>query len=468
MEFENLKDELQSTVESALKYAQSLNGNIDFEVFLYYNNKSQLTVNQGIVEASDGIITGNAIRAASGSPKEKRISFTSSSGIDIDRVKKNIDEALSANRSLTIRDNRFQSFCFPKKMANEGTLSKEILSLSAADLINPSVEMVKEAQSFNDRIKMVSSDIIINYGGFAIGNTNGVLQSSRITQSAVECYCSAVEGDDRKDGWEYEISRDIVDTEGLGKKAAEKTVNLLGGKKLDLTSTMPTIWNNIAASSFFRIGLSAAVNGGLIVEGISPLADKIGDQIATSKLTMIDNGQKPESIYTHSCDAEGVPQGSLAIIDKGVLKSFLFNSYYATIFGAKSTGNCTRGGGIFPSSLPYENSPTIVATIFEIKADSNKTEEDLISEIDDKALFITEAPIGIGHSNVSTGDFSVVANNVFLVEKGEIVGPLKTASIAGSFHDGLKNIRTFANNHKITYYGADAPSVIIDGFSVVA
>ncbi|WP_455140339.1 TldD/PmbA family protein [Candidatus Hodarchaeum mangrovi] len=465
MEFDNLNSELLSTVDSALKYAHGLDSKVAYEIYLFYAHKSGVDITQGVVESSDGIIAGNAIRVVGG-VKEKKISFSSSSGVDLERIKANIKEALAFNDVLKITDSRFQSFPDPIPGGVEGILSNDIIISSAVDLLPMSQQVIDEAKQVDERIKMTGFSMGIFWGGFAVGNSNGVQRASRITSSGASFYCQAVEGDDRKDAYEYAISREkIPEIQGFGEIAARKAVKLLNGKILNETTSLPTVWDNMASACFILAGIGAGSNGSNIVVGLSPLADRIGDQVAVTDFTLLDDGQNPTGAYTHAIDAEGIPQQKTNIVENGVLKSFLFNHYYAKIFGTNSTGNCTRGGGIFPSSLPYEESPAVVATNFLVEP-KKFSEEELISQID-RGVYIKEMPMGIFHSNVSTGEFSAVANAAFLIENGELKTPLKAVSVAGSFYTGLKSIRQIGGNLKVTPFGVETPSLVIDGLSLV-
>ncbi len=86
--------------------------------------------------------------------------------------------------------------------------------------------------------------------------------------------------------------------------------------------------------------------------------------------------------------------------------------------------------------------------------------------MDGQGLLITDPPIGIFHSDVSTGDFSVVANAIFLIENGEKKTPLEPLSISGSFYKGLEQLHGVGNNVEMTSLFVKAPSLLIDGFSV--
>lgn len=462
MEFENVKDTLLAEVDTGLKFAKSLDQGAEFEIYLFYRSKSNVTIKQGVVEATDGIIAGNAVRMA----KKQSVGFSSSSGISADRIQRSLQEAVTSLKTVSVKDERFVGFCEPKPPGKEGTFTKEILELTTDDLVKVTKQIIKDASSVNGRI-LAGADSNVSWGGFAIGNTLGLQEASSSVSNSCSCFAMAIDGEERRTGSEELVTREAaVSAEGIGEKAAKKATSLLGAKKLDKTTTLPTVWVPWAAASYLLASLSQSANGKAVVEGLSPLAKKIGDQIAHSTLTLVDDGQNPSGIGTEAIDAEGHPQGRTTIIDHGVLKHFLFDSYYGRLSDSGSTGNCSRGGGPFGSSLPYEVTPSISMTNLEISP-GTKTEDDLIASIDGMGLLIADIPIGIFHSDVSTGEFSSVAAQVFLIQNGEKKGPLQPVSVAGNFYEGLKQLRVIGNNLEITSLGVTTPSLVFDGFSIV-
>ena len=94
-------------------------------------------------------------------------------------------------------------------------------------------------------------------------------------------------------------------------------------------------------------------------------------------------------------------------------------------------------------------------------------QEEIISSIDEQAIVVKDFPLGIFHTNVSTGEFSIVATSVFLVEKGEVKNPLQPVTIAGNFYTGLKNLQEIGNDIVVTPFGVEAPTLHFDRFSIV-
>ncbi|UCE10468.1 MAG: TldD/PmbA family protein [Candidatus Thorarchaeota archaeon] len=463
MDYDSLKDELLSIADTGLKYAASLDKSAEFEVFLFVQSDIEAGINQGVVTAKDGIVMGNAVRAARG----KKVGFACGSGIDAERVRLSADEAFGIANSIDVEDERFEGFCDSGASGKEGNFAKEILELGTEELLRSCEEIIKEAQSVDERAKIISADASASWGGYAVANTRGLLLGTSYGDNGCSANVQAIEGDERKGAFEFDVTRErVFETSGLGKKAAEEAVALLGAKKLDLTTKMQTIWTPVPASLYVMSSLGQSVLGQPVVEGISPLCDRIGDRIAHEGLTVVDDGQKPSGLGTNAIDHEGNAQRRNPIIEKGVLKGFLFNTYFGRAFGVDSTGNCGRGSSPFGGSTPYESTPGVAPKWFEVSP-GKSSEEDLISSVDEKAIMVKGFPLGIFHTNVSTGEFSIVAGEAYLVEKGEVKHPVQPVSIAGSFYDGFKNLTGIGNDVLPMPWGVESPALAIDGFSIV-
>jgi len=463
MKYEDLKDELLSAIDTGLKYAKAVDKEAEFELYLFYQSNTNVNIKQGLVEATDGVVNGNAVRVA----KHKRVSFASSSGISTDRIKQSISEAVASLKSASFTDARFKGFCEPKKPGREGTFTSKILDLSKENLVEYARSLVKAGQEFDERILVAEGSCSAEWGGFAVGNTLGLQQASRSASNSCTVSCMAAKNEERRVAYEYDVTRErLINTEALGEKAAQKAVCLLGARRLDKTTVLPTIWEPIAAAAYVAASLGQSTSGRAVVEGLSPIADKIGKELANSNLTVIDDGQNPSSINTEAIDAEGHPQQRNIIIEKGRLRQFMFDTYYARIYGTESTGNCSRGGGVFGPSLPYEASPTISHKSVEVQPGSRGI-DDLISSIDGQAILIVDVPLGIFHISISTGEFSAVAQSAFLVQNGEKKWPLQPVSVSGNFYRGFKQLVEVGNDLKKTPFSVETPSLIFNGFSIV-
>jgi PmbA protein len=369
-------------------------------------------------------------------------------------------------KAVSVKDERFQGFLDPIRQGREGVFSTDILNLSTEDLVNAAKQLAENTRSAGENI-MAQSECGVDWGGFAIGNSRGVQRASASATNYCQAYAMAIKGEERRSAYTYDVTRErLFDIKGIGEQATKEAVSLLGAKKLDITAEMPTLWIPKAAASYVLASLAQSANGRAVVEGISPISERIGDKIATSRFTVLDDGQNPASLGTQAVDHEGHPQGKTPIIQKGQLKHFLFDSYYGRAFKADPTGNCSRGGGPFGATLPFESSPGISSTSLEVVPGS-KSEKELIASIDGKGVMIVDMPAGIFHSHVATGEFSAVAASVFLIENGEKRGAIQPVSVSGNFYKGLEQLLQVGSNLERTPWGVTIPSLVFDGFTIV-
>ena len=463
MEFDNLKDELLAVTDTGLKYAKSLEGSSEFEIYVFYRSAMNAEIDQGVVSAQSGAVAGTAVRVAMG----KRIGFAVASGVSEDRIKRATRDALGIVQNVNVTDERFEGFCDPKGTGKEGAFADSLLDLGTDDLIRACERINADAASVDDRLKVISSEAEAVWGGYTVGNTRGVLHATRGGYSSCQCSAYAIDGEERRGSFDYDFSRErVFDPEGVGENAGKRAVSLLGAKKLDLTAKMPTIWTPFPAGLYIVSSLALSAVGKPVVDGTSPLCDRIGDQIAHKRFTVVDDGQGPDKITTQAIDAEGLPQRETPIIEKGILKNFLFDSYFGRAFGLESTGNCSRDSPMRPSPLPYESRPSASSNWLDVTP-GTKSDEDIIASIDGKAILVTDFPLGISHTSVATGEFSCVATSAYLVENGELRGSVEPVSIAGNFYEGLKNLREIGSEVESIPYGVNVPTLLFDGFSVV-
>ncbi|RLI56832.1 MAG: hypothetical protein DRO93_11010 [Candidatus Thorarchaeota archaeon] len=463
VEFDTIKDELLAVTDSAVKYGRSLDSNAEVEVFAFYNKKMSAEISQGMVKASDGAVAGCAARVAIG----RRVGFASASGITEDRLKLAVSEAHAIVSSVKVEDERFKGFCDPEGTGREGAFHNEILELGTHDLIRMCESMIDDAKTVDDRAKIFTTEARAWWGAYAVGNSRGILEATRFMGNGCSVSVQAISGDERPGSFEFDVARDrIVATEALGSRAAVRAVALLGGQKLDYKGPMTTVWEPASASLYVAASLGRSVLGGPVVDGISPLCDMLGNEVGPKFLSIVDDGQDPKRAGTNAIDAEGHPQQRNAVIEDGVLKGFLFDTYYARAYGVSPTGNATRGDGLMASATPYEAGPGVGIKHLTVDPGS-KTLEDLINEIDGRAVLVQDFPLGIFHTDVATGQFAVVANSAHLIENGELKGPLKPVSVAGNFYEGLKNLVGIGSDIRDYPWNVSSASMMFDDFSIV-
>jgi PmbA protein len=217
---------------------------------------------------------------------------------------------------------------------------------------------------------------------------------------------------------------DLEDPASVGRKAAERALRRLGGKRI-ATCEAPILFDGMTAPSLLG-QLVSCLNGYSIYRESSFLADRMGEIIASDRVTVIDDGRLPGGLGSKPFDGEGQPTRRNVLVENGRLDSWLLDHYAASKLGLESTGSASRGTG---------SAPRVGTTNLWLEPGEGSLEE-LISEID-RGLLVTEL-IGMGF-NPTTGDYSRGAAGLW-IEHGEIVHPVEEITIAGNLGDMLQQI----------------------------
>ncbi len=232
-------------------------------------------------------------------------------------------------------------------------------------------------------------------------------------------------------------------------------------EKLKKASTITTIKPGkmpvlFAPTGTLALGLplSQGLNGKEVYKGTSPMKGKIGEKLFDEKVTIVDDGTIDGKFASASYDDEGVPHHRNVLVDKGVLKSFVYDLKTAAQSGVESTGNASRQL-FFPPEPSFTN--------FVIQPGQTPL-KDMLAGIDEGIM--VEDLLGLGQGNIISGAFSNPLALAFKIEKGEIVGRVKDLSIAGNIYDLLKNVAAVSKEAQWVYSTFYAPYVLIPEMNV--
>jgi PmbA protein len=243
---------------------------------------------------------------------------------------------------------------------------------------------------------------------------------------------------------------DELDIKKTALRAVRKTVSALGGKPIRTGPYTIVIDPETAASLVEVIGdLFCAPE---IHKGRSMMKDRLGEKVASSCVTLIDDGRIPWKAGTSSWDSEGVPTGRTVLIEGGIAGSYLYNLQYAWKDGVASTGNACRG----MSSLPEVGNTNVL-----LQAGCESSEK-IISGIG-SGLLITDL-MGLHTIDTVSGDFSVGAKG-HLIEKGKITKPVSGVTIASNLKNLLNNIVAVGSD--LEFFGSTAaPTLVVEDIVV--
>ena len=319
----------------------------------------------------------------------------------------------------------------------EGDLQLYYHDLAAlpADTRIQAAKAAEEAALAHDR-RIVNSEgasVDTRVAHRAFANSRGFCGSYSASRCSVSVVPVAKEnGSMERDYW-YEQSRSAAALEHpdrVGRRAAERAIRRLKPRKV-ATQTVPVIFEPEAARTLLE-HVFEAVNGDAVYRNASFLAGKLGEKVASEKLTLVDDGTLPGLFGTAPFDDEGVPTRRTVVIERGVLTSYLLNTYTARKLGLKTTGNASRGltgnAGVGHGNLfaePGEAAP-----------------EELIHGVR-QGLYVTEL-IGFGVNTV-TGEYSRGAAGLW-IENGELAYPVSEVTVSGNLQQMLEAIEAVAND----------------------
>jgi PmbA protein len=240
------------------------------------------------------------------------------------------------------------------------------------------------------------------------------------------------EGGKKRSGYYWSARRhleELDDPESVGLEAAKRTLDKLGSRKLP-TQQAPVIFDPDTGRAILAL-LAGCITGGAVWRRSSYLADRLGDRVASDLITVTDDPLIPRAPGSRPYDGEGLSSRRNVVVDGGVLKSFLLDSYSARKLKTQSTGNASRGGGRVGAST----------TNFFMRPGEQSAEELVAST--DRALYVTSM-MGFGF-NAVTGDFSRGAAG-FWIEGGKRAYPVSEVTISLNLDDLLKRIDAVASD----------------------
>ncbi len=312
-----------------------------------------------------------------------------------------------------------------------------------------------EAAAFavDPRIFTTEGASVDSYQGTrAFANSDGFAGSYRSSNCSLSCVPVAKQDDAMERDYWYSSARAwhmLEDPAEIGRIAATRALRRLGARKVPTQKAAIVFEPRIARSLLGHI--FEAVSGDSIYRDSSFLAGKLGEKIAHENLTVIDDGTLPGLFGSSPFDDEGVPSRRTVVIEKGVLKNYLLNSYTARKLGMKTTGNAARGitGN---ASVGHGN--------FYIPA-GELPPEDIIGKIK-SGLYVTEL-IGQG-VNIVTGDYSRGAAGMW-IENGELAYPVSEVTIAGSLIRMLQELEAIGTD--LEFRGSiAAPTLMIPEMTI--
>lgn len=397
------------------------------EAYLEVGRQSSCRVRDGqIQDLTEATSKGLGLRVVS----NHRLGFAFTSDFDPATLNQFVDRAVdlaasaAANRlnGLPTRDD----LGAPSEVGD--LYDPKVASLPADWKIKAALEMERVAKAADPRIaafeavgagEQVSEVIIATSEGFAGGysGTHVFMYAAPVASDG-----SQLQTGDWSD--EKRFFDELASAEAIGRKAAARAVRMLGARKVK-SQRVPVILDPTMAASFAAT-IASAANGDAVYKRSSFFAGTLGKKIGPEIFSIVDDGVRPRGFATAPFDGEGVPTRRTAIVDKGVLNSFLYDCFTARKAKARTTGNAARG---------YSSLPVIGTNNLHLEAGTRPPEE-IIREV--KNGFYVTAMLGVG-ANIVTGEYSRGANGLW-IENGALAQPVQEVTVAGGMLQMLEDI----------------------------
>lgn len=345
-------------------------------------------------------------------------------------------------------------------LADSSELAREFPDLDVCDPDEPSAEtligMVRAAEDSARAVVGVTNSEGAEAGwgrsGVAIVASNGFAHSYAVTSSSLSVSVLAGTSDQGMER-DYDYSSavflaDLREAEEIGFEAGRRAVRRLGARKV-ATKQVPVIYDPRVARGLVS-SLAGALNGAGVARGTSFLKDRLGQAIFARGVRVVDDPHRKRGLRSRPCDGEGIATRRRAIVEDGVLTTWLLDLRSARQLGMRSTGHASRG-----TSSP----PSPSASNFYLEA-GHITPAEMIHDISE-GFYVTDLS-GQGVNGV-TGDYSRGASG-FWIRGGELVFPVNEVTVAGNLKDMFLNL-TPASDLSLRH-GIDAPTCRIDGLMV--
>ncbi len=445
----NIEDFKEKVFEKALN-----SGFSDCEIMYHKSNSFSVSVFEGEIyqyknSSSNGISFRGTLNGTMGYSYTENVQ---NSEIDL------LIENAKINAKLISDDEIEELFYTTEKYKVVNSFYPEIESATVDFKISLAKQIEKSCYEYSDKITKVETTVIAN--GLTesyIANTKGLCLEDKSNICYAYTQTVAGEGEEKKLGFDKWIGTnfDDLDPKNLAKLASERAINFMGAKPLK-SEKLPVIFENESFTDLLSC-FASAFTAESVQRGYSKLKGKLGEKIGNDLITIKDDAFCDKSLINTSFDSEGVPCQNKVVVEKGVLRTYLYNTKTAKKDNVESTGNGYRGS--------IKSSLSTTTTNFYLEEGQC---ENLATEAS-RGVLITELS-GL-HAGVNTisGDFSLLFGG-FLIENGNKSVPIEQMTVSGNFYDMLFDVRAIGSDLKFDFPNGmgviGSPSVLVDNLTV--
>jgi PmbA protein len=423
------------------------------------------------VEAYVGQGTSTSVRVHGGEIESLTQASSSGIGIRVVRDKRqgfawagSLDDSVIADVLAEARDNA--AFAEPEAWIGlaepDGVEPPDVdlwrdglAALPTSRKVDMALELERAVKARDPRIVGVRTSVWGDGSGEgAVATSTGIAVVGRSTYCHLSVSALAEEGDETQAGHGLSVGRepDDIDLAEAADDAAERATRLLGAQQPASGTVTLVLEPRMAATLLSVVG--GTLDGESVLKGRSPFADRVGEQIASPLLTLVDDPTDPASLGADSHDGEGLATRRIVLIEGGVLTGFLHNTATGRRAGVPSTASAVRG---------YRSTPGVGAQALAVSLGAGTLDE-LVAGVDHGILVQSMNGLHSGVNPVS-GDFSVGVEGL-MVRNGALAEPVREATVASTLQRLLLDVSAVGGEREWTPGGTGAAALVIPGVTL--
>jgi PmbA protein len=341
-------------------------------------------------------------------------------------------------------------------VADLDLFSEALESFPTQRKVDLAIELERAVRAADPRISGIeSAEYVDVMAEGAIVSTTGIRTFGRETACYVMTYAMAADGDETQTGFGFSVGREPgeLDVTVAATDASERATRMLGAVKPP-SERLRVVLDPWVTAQFLGI-LAFTLNGEAVIKGRSLFADRLGHDVASALVTLVDDPTDPRAFTATETDGEGLATRRNVLIEDGVLKLFVHNAYSARRAGTRSTGSAVRGG--------FKSTPGVGCMATSMLPGS-ASQAELVALVGDGLLVQDVAGLHSGVNPIS-GDFSTGAEGL-RIRGGELAEPVREFTIASTLQKMLKDISAVGNDLQWLPMSASGVSLVIDEVTI--
>jgi len=337
-----------------------------------------------------------------------------------------------------------------------GLYSPDVDRVDPQRKIQFALDLERLTVSRDPRVKRVS-DVIYTDGTGHVEIVNSLGLDAAFDRSVAYAMVDAIAEQDSEmqSGYAFTYGRDIeaLQLEATGAEAAERAAGLLGAARLP-TARVAVALDPYAGAAILGV-LTNSFSGEAVLKRRSLLAGKVGQEVASPMVSIVDDARLPDGLSSRPFDGEGVPSRRTELVKAGVLQGFLHNTYSAQRSGAVSTGSAVRS---------YRSVPDVGVSNLVLEP-GGQSRAQLLGRVAD-GLYVAQLH-GLHTVNPVSGEFSLGVTGHW-IRGGQLTQPIREMTIAGNLIELLRHVVAVANDLRFTFAGGfcGSPTILIEELSV--